>query len=149
MKCSKSKMVSPYLDGELTAGEKARFESHVKGCPECSARLEAFQGMHAEFAGAEREKAPAWFSARVRARVAGVRPQRIAAFPLLVRFAEIAIVLLMITVGVISGRLLVRGAPGPSMGNIASTFSLEVFDPAPPDSVGGVYLAMTEANDAK
>jgi anti-sigma factor RsiW len=149
MKCSKSKMVSPYLDDELTDGEKVQFESHVKGCPECSARLEAFQGMHTAFAGVEREKAPAWFSTRVRARVAGARPQRTAAFPLLVRFAEIAIVLLMITVGVISGGLLVSGAPGPSMGSIASTFSLEVFDPAPPDSVGGVYLAMTEANNAK
>jgi anti-sigma factor RsiW len=142
-------MVSPYLDGELTVGEKLQFEEHVKGCPECSARLEAFQGMHAAFAGAEREKAPAWFAARVRARVAGMKPQRTAAFPLLVRFAEIAIVLLMITVGVISGGLLVTGSPGPSMGDFASSLSLDVFDPAPPDSVGGVYLAMTEAKNAK
>ncbi len=144
-------MVSPHVDGELTVGEKVQFESHAKGCPECSARLEAFQGMHAAFAGADREKAPAWFSARVRARVADMKPQRTAAFPLLVRFAEIAVVLLMITVGVISGGLLVSSAPGPgpSMGDFASSFSLEVFDPAPPDSVGGVYLAMTEAKNAK
>jgi hypothetical protein len=35
------------------------------------------------------------------------------------------------------------------MNNLVSSFSLDVFDPAPPDSVGGVYLAMMEARHEK
>jgi anti-sigma factor RsiW len=142
------KLASPYLDNELTAEEKARFEVHRKGCPECSARLEAFQGIHAVLAKTERDKAPAWFAAKVMARAARPKPRPFAR-TVLVRFAETMVVALMIMVGVLSGGMLVNGGQGQRAMDVATAFSLDVFEPAPPDSMGGVYLAMTEASNEK
>jgi anti-sigma factor RsiW len=149
MKCSLSKLVSPYIDGELSEKDKARFEAHAAGCPVCGARLEAFRGMQAAFAAAEREKAPAWFAARVKARVAGEKPRRSTASSALVRLAGAVVVLLMMTAGVLSGGYLAGSIQGMPAANIAASLSLDVFEAAPADSVGGVYLAMTEANHEK
>lgn len=40
-------MVEPYLDGELPAGESARFETALAECPECRAKLERLQAQRA------------------------------------------------------------------------------------------------------
>jgi anti-sigma factor RsiW len=136
-------MVSPYLDHELTAEERSGFEAHLKGCPACTARLADYQGLHASFSGAAPETAPAWFFARVRARIAERGGPRILV-PLLVRFAEAVVVILMLTIGIATGGFLVSG--GQRSGDFAASLSLDLFDPAPQDSVGGLYLAMTEAD---
>lgn len=146
MKCRKSKLVSSYLDGELKGGKRIAFESHLKECGFCRARREAVESLHDRFAKADRHPAPAWFSAKVTARISRSRPSRTGLFPVLIRFAEVVIVLVVIVVGVISGGFLVNGAQGRQTASFATTLSLEVFEPAPADSVGGVYLAMTEAN---
>jgi hypothetical protein len=66
-------------------------------------------------------------------------------FPMATRFAEVAIVLVMISVGILAGRFVMNSVMNQRMGNIASAFSLDLFESAPSDSVGGAYLAMTEA----
>ncbi|OGW40320.1 MAG: hypothetical protein A2010_15820 [Nitrospirae bacterium GWD2_57_9] len=147
MKCRTTKLLSPYLDGQLSSRERSAFESHLKECAFCRARLEAYGSLRERFAKADRHPAPAWFSAKVAARTSGSRLSRPSLFPVLVRFAEVLIVLLVIAVGVISGGFLVNGMQGRQMASFASSLSLDVFEPTPPDSVGGVYLAMTEAND--
>jgi anti-sigma factor RsiW len=149
MKCRTTKLVSPYLDGELKEKEKALFEAHLRGCSACSGKLAAIRGLHALFAGAERYHAPYGFTTRVMAKAAGQGKRRFFLVPVLVRFAEAAVVLAMITVGVMSGSFLMNTLMGRQMENFASSFSLEIFEPAPPNSVGGVYLAMTEAQHEK
>lgn len=149
MKCSKTKLVSPYIDGELDEKEKASFEAHAPGCAACSARLAAYRDVQKIFAGSVRHPAPYGFSTRVTALVTEQEPARGTAFPLLVRFAGAVIILLVMTVGVLSGGYLAGGVQGQRMANVASSLSLDVFEPAPPDSLGGVYLAMTEANHEK
>lgn len=149
MKCRTTKLVSPYLDGELNGKEEALFEAHLRGCSACSGKLAAMRGLHALFAGAERYHAPCGFTTRVVARAVGQGKRRFSLVPVLVRFAEAAVVLAMITVGVMSGRFLMNTLMGRQMENFASSFSLEIFEPAPPNSVGGVYLAMTEAQHEK
>lgn len=149
MKCRTAKLVSPYLDGELKGKEEALFEAHLRGCSACSEKLAAMRGLHALFAGAERYSAPYGFTTRVIARAAGQGKMRFSLVPVLVRFAEAAVVLAMITMGIMSGSLLMNTLTGRQVENFASSFSLEIFEPAPPSSVGGVYLAMTEARHEK
>ncbi len=44
MKCGNDKaMITSWLNNEMTAAERALFEQHLAGCPECSAELEATQ----------------------------------------------------------------------------------------------------------
>jgi anti-sigma factor RsiW len=150
MKCRTIKLVSPYLDGELKEKEKALFEAHLALCPECTRRLEGFRALQKGFGQAGKYRAPYGFSSRVMARVAAEeRLKWSCLFPAFTRFAEVAVVLAMITIGIAAGRSLMGGIMGQKMNNLVSSFSLDVFDPAPPDSVGGVYLAMMEARHEK
>jgi anti-sigma factor RsiW len=149
MKCSRSKLVSPYVDGELEAEDKARFEKHAEGCPECGAMIEKLQQVRSLFSHAEGYQAPYGFKARVMAKTREAGARRPVWRPLFVGFAEVAVVLAMIFVGSVSGRFLVNTVLDQQAGDFASSFSLDLFEPAPPDSLGGVYLAMTEANNEK
>lgn len=144
MKCQKSNKISAYFDAELSEAEKRRFEMHIQECAACRLRLDNYDRLRRGFVQSERQSVPAWFSTRVisRARSRSSRPSVL--FPVMVRVAEVMVVVLMITIGIISGRLLVNGGQGQMAANIGSAFSLDVFDPAPPDSPGGVYLAMME-----
>jgi hypothetical protein len=54
----------------------------------------------------------------------------------------------LIVVGIILGSFLSKPF-APERGNVVASLSLDVFEPVPPDSVGGVYLAMTEAKNEK
>lgn len=149
MKCSKSKLASPYVDGELNDRERALFEDHARLCPVCGARVAGYRSLRTGFHDAAEYRAPLGFSTRVRARIAEDRRSGSFGFPFLVRFAEGAVISLLVTMGIISGSFLVNGAQQQGAGGMTAAFSLDVFEPAPPDSVGGVYLAMTEAGYEK
>jgi hypothetical protein len=149
MRCGKTKLASPYIDGELEGEEKTLFEAHLRGCLECSRRIEGIRTTRALFANAERCKAPCGFSARVMAKAAERETKRFPLFPLWAKFAEVTVVLVMITVGILSGRFLTNSIMGQRTVNIASSFSLEIFEPAPPGSLGGAYLALMEAGNEK
>lgn len=91
--------LSPFLDGELTAPDRAAVEAHLQACPECAAHLEELATLDA-LARDLPAPAPAdgfeAFPARVRARIAahGRRPRRIPAWGLA---AAAALLLAVIT----------------------------------------------------
>lgn len=150
MRCSKTKLASPYIDGELSEKDRRLFEEHMPACPECASRVEAYQKTRGLFSHVERYQAPYGFATRVMVQTAAREKNKVwRLFPAMVKFAEVAVVLVMISVGVLAGRFVMNSMMNQRMGNIASAFSLDLFEPAPPDSVGGAYLAMTEANHEK
>lgn len=149
MRCSKRKLISSYIDGELNEDKRSLLESHLNGCRECAGELEELQKIHALFADAEAFKAPYGFSTRVLANIRKKETRRFGGFVhILAKSAEGFAVLLLIFVGIILGSFLSKTLT-PEKGNVVASLSLDIFAPAPPDSVGGVYIAMTETNNAK
>ncbi|GFN21826.1 zf-HC2 domain-containing protein [Thermanaeromonas sp. C210] len=71
MKCRQAKkLLSPYLDDELRAKEKAALEEHLTGCPACQAELERLRKISEGLKGIYREvKPPPDFLDRVMARI--------------------------------------------------------------------------------
>lgn len=66
----KEEVIIPYLDGRLSAAERAQVEAHLAGCAACRAQvdeLRALLGVLAEWAAAEPSPA---FDARLRTRLA-------------------------------------------------------------------------------
>jgi anti-sigma factor RsiW len=136
--------MSPYLDGELSAGELEALESHVQKCASCSEELRELQGIHRFFASAEKFEASPVFSRRVMASLTSGDIKRFSFKPLVINFAEAIAVLFIIGFGILSGSFLSNTMGLQRPGSSASLLSLDVFDATPPDSIGGVYLAMTE-----
>jgi anti-sigma factor RsiW len=149
MGCSKTKLISPYFDGELSAEERALLESHINKCQECAGELEELQKIHKLFASASTFRAPHGFSTRVLVNVGTDETRRFGWFVhILAKSAAGFAVLVLIVVGIILGSFLSKNLVS-EKGNVVASLSLDIFEPAPPDSVGGVYLAMTEVNNDK
>lgn len=149
MSCPKTKLISAYLDKELRLREKAAFEAHVQECASCQQALEEMRSMRAAFVKAERYPAPYGFATRVVARTAELEKKKTPWFvPIFVRFAEAAVLLIVITVGILAGKIMTNSSSVTTT-NIASSLSLDMFDATPPGSPGGAYLAMTEVRNEK
>ena len=149
MRCLKRKLVSPYIDCELSEEERDLFKSHINECLECTGELKRLQKMHKLFASAETFKTPLGFSTRVLSNIRAKEPERFGGFVhILAKSAEGFVMLLLIVVGIILGSFLSKNLVS-EKGNLVASLSLDIFEPAPPDSVGGVYLAMTEAKNEK
>jgi anti-sigma factor RsiW len=149
MRCSKKELISPYIDGELNAEGKDSLESHINECRECAGELEELQKIHELFAGAKTFKAPQGFSTRVLANIRAEETKRFVGFlHVLLKSAEGFAVLVIIVAGIILGSFLSKNLMS-EKGNVVASLSLDIFEPAPPDSVGGVYLAMTEVKNEK
>ncbi len=150
MKCSKmQKLMSPYVDDELPEEEKKALEVHLKGCKKCSAEMKEIQGLRQLFVDTENFEAPYGFHAKVMAKVDAPVHRKLLWVPIPVRIAEAITVLALIAVGIISGSLLVNGFSPERMGNELASLNLDVFNFAPPGTLGGAYLAMTEVRDEK
>ena len=162
MSCPKTEIISAYLDKELAPGERAAFESHLQGCRGCAQRLGELRSLRMAFTRAERHQAPYGFATRVMARTADLKspsplssPQRGEGrvrgwfVPFSIRFAEAAVLLIVITVGILAGRAMTNGPSTRGTTNLASSLSLELFEATPPGSLGGAYLAMTETRNEK
>ncbi len=150
MSCPKTKHISAYLDKELGLGEKADFEAHVQGCASCSHTLEEMRSLRAAFANVARHPAPYGFAARVMARTVDLEKKKSPWFvPLSIRFAEAAVLLVVITVGILAGKAMTNSSPKVQKTSIASSLSLDLFDATPPGSLGGASLAMTEVRHEK
>jgi len=150
MSCPKTKLISAYLDKELRLREKTAFEAHVQGCASCSHALEEMRLLRTSFANVERHPAPYGFATRVMARTAELEKKKAPwFFPYFVRFAEAAVLLVVITVGILAGKVMTNSSPATTTTNISSAFSLDIFDATPPGSLGGAYLAMTEVRNEK
>jgi len=150
MSCPQSILISAYLDNELQGVEKSGLESHLQGCAQCGAALQDMRSLRAAFADAERHQAPYGFATRVMARTADLEKKRSPwLVPLSIRFAEAAILLVVITVGILAGRAMTSSSQAPQLSSITASLSLDLFDATPPGSLGGAYLAMTEARSEK
>jgi anti-sigma factor RsiW len=150
MSCPKTKLISAYLDAELQGGDKAALETHLQGCVQCETALKNMQSLRSAFANTERHQAPYGFATRVMARTRELEKQQTPwHVPLIMRFAEVAVLLVVITVGILAGRVMTNGSSTTNTPTIASSLSLDMFDATPPGSLGGAYLAMTEARNEK
>ena len=71
MQCERAReLLSPYLDGELSAEERRAVAAHVEGCRSCSAQVDDFRRIGRTLAEAGREPAPKALALRVRANLA-------------------------------------------------------------------------------
>ena len=127
MSCPKTKLISAYLDKELGLGEKTAFESHVQGCTVCAQALEELRSLRMAFSKAERHQAPYGFATRVMARTAELEKKKSPWFvPLSIRFAEAAVLLVVITVGILAGKVMTNGSPAESDEHCIVPFSRSV-----------------------
>jgi anti-sigma factor RsiW len=150
MKCLKAQHISAYLDDALEEKERASVEAHLKGCARCAGALAEMKSLQQAFSAAGRFKAPYGFSSRVLARVAESDRKKTPWFvPAFARFAEAAVLVLVIFIGIAAGSFIMKGIPSQRSTNLASSMSLDLFDAAPPGSLGNAYLAMTEASHEK
>jgi anti-sigma factor RsiW len=150
MSCPKTKLISAYLDKEMGRGQKTAFETHLQGCNSCSHALEELRSLRAAFSISERHPAPYGFATRVMARTAELERKKSTWFvPFFIGFAEAAVLLIVISVGIIAGKVMTNGSPDAKTTNMASSLSLDMFDATPPGSLGGAYLAMTEVGNEK
>lgn len=149
MKCLKSETISTYLDDELEEKDRISVETHIKSCAKCASALEEMRSLRMAFKGAEYYRAPLGFQARVLARTAALDKKKSPWFvPMFARFAEVTVLLVVMTVGILAGRFVMKDrAVQPE--NITSSFSLDLFDATPPGSLGNAYLAMTEVGNEK
>lgn len=71
MNCSKIETVwLPYLDGKLSAQERALVDTHLTTCADCAERLEGFRTVSSALESWEAPAPSAWFDARLRHRIA-------------------------------------------------------------------------------
>lgn len=149
MKCSNAKrLISPYMDGELDTDLKQSLRTHMDNCAKCGSEFDEAVKLRGLLARAERFKAPYGFATRVMANAAADKTGGRAWMPLFAKFAETVVVLAMVAAGIISGGFLLNGL-APENNGFASSFSLELFEPTPPGSIGGAYLAMMETGHEK
>jgi anti-sigma factor RsiW len=145
------KMISRYVDDELTPEEKKDFGAHIRSCASCREELEETRTLHRLFASAQRFSAPYGFSTRVMANLdekEGSRARGILGFrPLFFRTAQVAFALAVIAIGVIAGNLLLAEKTD-HIGQTAiqETFSLDLFQATPPDSIGGIYNTLMRSD---
>jgi anti-sigma factor RsiW len=148
MSCPKTKLISAYLDEELQGSERTAVDTHMRGCAQCAAALQDLLALRAAFINAERHQAPYGFATRVIARTAELDAKRSPWFiPFFVRFAEAAVLLVVITVGILAGGVMTNSPSAAQTMTLASSFSLDLFEATPPGSLGGAYLAMTEVRN--
>jgi anti-sigma factor RsiW len=157
MKCSHIRnMIAPYVDDELTPDEKKIFTSHIQNCPACRQELEEVQSVHELFASAETYPAPLGFTTRVMAHLeereeAGFSRlwRLITGRPFFLRTVEVAFAMVIMLIGVVSGNLLVADRAPVKQMSVAESFSLDLFQATPPDSIGGVYVRLAGGADER
>jgi anti-sigma factor RsiW len=150
MKCSKAhKLISPFIDGELSERDMRRLEDHMKVCHKCRTEFEESRELHNLFANADKFKAPYGFHPRVIANISSGKIREGSRIPVFARLAEGFVIIVVIALGVLSGSLLIKDYMPDRARDVMASLSLDVFHSAPPDSLGGAYLAMTEVKNEK
>jgi anti-sigma factor RsiW len=148
------KMMSLYIDNELSPIDKETFLFHIEHCPQCSKELAESQTVHQLFIKAEKSPAPYGFTARVMEKLEhkDIPQARIREFflfrPFLPRFAGVVLTLAVMVFGIITGNLLVTSMAVPqNTATIEQTFSLDVFQANPPGTLEGAYAAIMEVDN--
>ena len=145
-------MISRYVDDALSPDDKKDVDSHIQDCARCREGLEETRALHRLFAAAERFSAPYGFATRVLANLEekeGSRLRRLLAIrPLFIRSAQVAFALVVMTMGIISGDLLMaeRTETIEQAAVVQEAFSLDLFQATPPDSIGGIYSTLMRPN---
>ena len=152
MKCGHAKkIISRYVDGDLSPVEKKEFDSHLLSCVSCREALKETLALRRTFASARKFTAPYGFSTRVLANLEeaeGFAERRFGVIrPLFLRTAQVAVALAVMVLGLFSGnQLLEERTPPPVQTAVQQTFSLDLFQPTPPGSIGGIYVNLMRAN---
>lgn len=153
MRCSTAhKLISPYIDGELSEGKKREIENHLNACEKCRMEVEGFQGMRDLFVNTENYEAPYGFHTRVMANINSGKTRQSSRIPVFARLAEgfvVMVIIAIIVIGVFSGSFLIKGFMPDKAKEVMASLSFDVFDSEPPGSLGGAYLAMTEVRNEK
>jgi anti-sigma factor RsiW len=157
MKCSLVRnMISQYVDDELTPDEKKTFLSHIQNCPACKEELEEIRSVHQLFASAEVYPAPPGFATRVMVHLEEIEEtgfSRLWRFltgrPFFLRTVEVAFAMVIMLIGVISGNLLVADRTPVRQTSVGETFSLDLFQATPADSIGGVYAKLAGVDNER
>jgi anti-sigma factor RsiW len=137
-------MISQYVDDELSLDEKKDFDSHIESCASCREGLEETRALHRLFASAQRFPAPYGFATKVLANLEEKEGSRLRSLlsvrPFFLRAAQVTFALVVMTIGIISGNLLLAERTDPiGQTAVQETFSLDLFQATPPDSIGGIY----------
>ncbi len=153
MKCTHvKKMISRYVDGQFSPDEKKDFDSHIQDCAACREELEETRALHRLLASAERFSAPFGFTTRVLGNLEkkeGLRFRDLLAIsPFFLRAAQVTFALVVITMGIVSGNLLLaeRTETIEQTAVVQEAFSLDLFQATPPDSIGGIYSTLARPN---
>lgn len=148
MRCKQARqMISQYIDEALGPDEKKAFALHIQDCAACREELEETRAVHQMFASAERFSAPYGFATRVLANLEekeGARPWSLIGLrTFFLRATQVGFALVVMIIGIISGNLLLadRTSPHGRM-TVVESFSLDLFQAAPPDSIAGIYVAL-------
>jgi anti-sigma factor RsiW len=155
MKCTNvRKKISQYIDNELNLDEKKAFDSHIRDCASCREELEETQALHQLFVSAERFPAPHGFTTRVLANLEAKEGWRLRSLlsirPFFMRAAQVAFALVVMTIGIISGNLLLAERTDHNgQAAVQETFSLDLFQATPPDSIGGIYNTLMRPSHEK
>lgn len=157
MKCSRiTKMISRYVDDDLGPDEKKLFEFHIRDCSSCAKELEEMRAVHQLFASTERFEAPYGFATRVMANVEAKEPSRLRGLftvrPLFLRAVEVAFALVVVIIGMISGSALVADRTSGRQAvqvTVQESFSLDLFQAAPPGSIGSAYIQVVGVGDER
>ena len=152
MECTQIKqMISRYVEQDLAPHEKRTLEHHISECPNCQEAMEGQMAVHDLLTSAERFEAPFGFATRVMARIEEKerRPSFWSFFtpqPAFIRAIEVAFALVIVLIGMVSGNLLVTGKPPERPVTVQESFSLDLFQATPPDSIGGIYVTLAEGS---
>jgi anti-sigma factor RsiW len=155
MKCRQvKKLISPYLDDALSRDEKRDFDAHIRNCAGCREELKETRTLHQLFASARRFAAPYGFATRVLANLEQKEKLRLRKFltirPFFIRAVQVAFALVVVTIGIVSGTLLLGERPEHTeQSAVQESFSLDLFQATPPGSIGGIYITMMRPDHEK
>jgi len=102
------RLLSAYLDAELTSEEMAEVRGHLEGCPDCSAELGDLRATRRLLSSLDAPDLPQGFAADLRVRLGRRAPGRWAWWPFwgprpAAAFAVLALVLVLVAVPAIRG----------------------------------------------
>ena len=132
MKCVKAKkLISEYIDGDLSAGKVSSLEKHMESCQDCPKLLKDFQQIKQTAKGLSRTEpsGQTWFriQARIKEKTQSPVPEprvRFLFFPARLRYAVSTALLSFIAVGIVIIGLRVWNREGTVKGNSGQEFAL-------------------------
>ena len=148
MRCSKARLISTYIDGELSEREARGLGDHLKTCDKCREEFDEMRGLRDLFIDAAKFEAPYGFRARVMANLNNAEAKGFHEAATPARTAWVVTLLAAVVGGLISGAFLANDlAPVKTKDTVMASLHLSVFESAPPDSLDGAYLLAMEGKN--